>query len=57
MKRELLLFFVVFVAVVSMVQLFFFDAAFGLERMAVIVMSGVISTLLFWLIAFKLMKR
>jgi len=57
MKKQLLLFFVVFIAIVSIIQLFFFDASFSLERMTVIAVSGVISTLLFWLIAFKLIKR
>ena len=57
MKKRLLLFFVIFIVVVSVAQLIFFDAAFGFGRIFAIVASGVVSTLLFWLIAFKLIKR
>jgi len=57
MKKRLLLFFVIFIVVVSMVQMVFFDAALSFGRISAIAVSGVISTLLFWLIAFRLIKR
>jgi hypothetical protein len=57
MKKGLLLFFMVFIVVVSMVRLFIFDSAFNTQLLITTGASGIVSTFLFWVIAFKLIKR
>jgi len=56
MKKGLLLFFVVFIVVVSMVRVFIFDSAFNTQLLITTGASGIVSTFLFWVIAYKLIK-